>query len=58
VDCYNAGATMLHFHVRDTETGHLSADIDHYNYNARTHQESRAQNDHAGRRFDRLLAQD
>ena len=32
VDCYNAGATMLHFHVRDPETGHLSADIDHYNY--------------------------
>ncbi|HEV7473954.1 MAG TPA: 3-keto-5-aminohexanoate cleavage protein [Pyrinomonadaceae bacterium] len=32
VDCYNAGATMLHFHVRDPETGHLSANIDHYNY--------------------------
>ena len=32
VDCYNAGATMLHLHVRDPETGHLSADIDHYNY--------------------------
>ena len=32
VDCYNAGATILHFHVRDPETGHLSADIDHYNY--------------------------
>jgi uncharacterized protein (DUF849 family) len=32
VDCYNAGATMLHFHVRDPETGHLSADISHYNY--------------------------
>jgi uncharacterized protein (DUF849 family) len=32
VDCYNAGATMLHLHVRDPETGHLSANIDHYNY--------------------------
>jgi uncharacterized protein (DUF849 family) len=32
VDCYEAGATILHFHVRDPETGHLSADIDHYNY--------------------------
>jgi len=32
VDCYNAGATVLHFHVRDPETGHLSADIEHYNY--------------------------
>ena len=32
VDCYNAGATVLHFHVRDPATGHLSADIEHYNY--------------------------
>jgi hypothetical protein len=32
VDCYNAGATVLHVHVRDPETGHLSADIEHYNY--------------------------
>ena len=32
VDCYNAGATVLHLHVRNPETGHLSADIDHYNY--------------------------
>lgn len=32
VDCYNAGATVLHFHVRDPETGYLSTDIDHYNY--------------------------
>ena len=32
VDCYNAGATVLHVHVRNPATGHLSADIDHYNY--------------------------
>ncbi len=32
VDCFNAGATVLHVHVRDPETGHLSADIEHYNY--------------------------
>ena len=32
VDCYNAGATLLHVHVRDPETGHMSADIDHYNH--------------------------
>ena len=32
VDCYNAGATMLHLHVRDPETGHLSSDLDDYNY--------------------------
>jgi uncharacterized protein (DUF849 family) len=32
VDCYNAGATVLHLHVRDPETGHLSSDLEHYNY--------------------------
>ena len=32
MDCYNAGATVLHVHVRDPDTGHLSADIEHYNY--------------------------
>ena len=32
VDCYNAGATVLHLHVRNPATGHLSADIEHYNY--------------------------
>ena len=24
VDCYNAGATLLHIHVRDPKTGHIS----------------------------------
>ena len=32
VDCYNAGATVLHLHVRNPATGHLSADIEHFNY--------------------------
>jgi uncharacterized protein (DUF849 family) len=32
VDCYNVGATMLHFHVRNPATGHLSADFDQFNY--------------------------
>jgi uncharacterized protein (DUF849 family) len=32
VDCYNAGATVLHVHVRNPATGHLSADFDTYNY--------------------------
>jgi uncharacterized protein (DUF849 family) len=32
VDCYNAGATMLHVHVRDPKTGQGSANFDHYNY--------------------------
>ena len=32
VDCYNAGATVLHLHVRNPATGHLSTDFDHFNY--------------------------
>jgi len=32
VDCYNAGATMLHLHVRNPATGHMSTDIDHFNH--------------------------
>lgn len=31
VDCYNAGATMLHIHVRDPKTGHISKNINEYN---------------------------
>ena len=31
VDCYNAGATMLHFHVRDPKTGQGSANFEQYN---------------------------
>ena len=31
-DCYNAGATMLHVHVRDPATGHGSVDFDQFNY--------------------------
>jgi uncharacterized protein (DUF849 family) len=29
-DCYNAGATQLHIHVRDPETGKLSTDFDRF----------------------------
>ena len=32
VDCYNAGAVMLHVHVRDPATGHGSVDFDQFNY--------------------------
>ena len=32
VDCYEAGATMLHFHVRNPATGKGSVDFDQYNY--------------------------
>jgi len=31
-DCYNAGATMLHVHVRDPKTGQGSTNFDEYNY--------------------------
>jgi uncharacterized protein (DUF849 family) len=30
-DCYNAGATILHIHVRDPKTGHISKDFNQYN---------------------------
>ena len=32
VDCYNAGATVLHVHVRNPATGRLSTDLDEFNY--------------------------
>lgn len=32
VDCYNAGATVLHVHVRNPATGKGSTDFDQYNY--------------------------
>jgi uncharacterized protein (DUF849 family) len=32
VDCYNAGATHLHVHVRNPATGRLSTDFSQFNY--------------------------
>jgi uncharacterized protein (DUF849 family) len=32
VDCYNAGATVLHLHVRDPATGHVSKKFSEYGY--------------------------
>jgi len=32
VDCYEAGATMLHLHVRNPATGHGSTDFDQFNH--------------------------
>lgn len=32
VDCYKAGATILHFHVRNPATGMGSCDFEQYNY--------------------------
>jgi uncharacterized protein (DUF849 family) len=31
IDCQNAGATLLHIHVRDPQTGHISKDFQQYN---------------------------
>ena len=31
VDCFNAGATTLHIHVRDPKTGHISKNFKEYN---------------------------
>jgi hypothetical protein len=30
VDCYNAGATLLHIHVRDPKTAHISKSFGEY----------------------------
>ena len=30
VDCYNAGATLLHIHVRDPKTGLISKNLQEY----------------------------
>lgn len=32
VDCFNAGARILHIHVRDPKTGHISRNFDEYGY--------------------------
>ena len=32
VECYNAGAAMLHVHVRDPATGEGSSNFEQYNY--------------------------
>lgn len=31
VDCYNAGATLLHIHVRSPKDGHISKNFNEYN---------------------------
>ena len=56
VDCYNAGATMLHVHVRDPATGQGSVNFDQYNYLLAPAEAGRAEDDPAGRRFDFLRA--
>ena len=56
VDCYNAGATMLHFHVRDPKTGQGSSNFDQYNELLGAGQKSRAEDDHPGGRLDLIRA--
>ena len=56
VDCYNAGATMLHFHVRDPKTGQGSSNFDQYNELLARVRRRRAEDDHPGRRLDLVRA--
>ena len=54
VDCYNAGARVLHLHVRNPATGHLSRGHRALQLHDGAPQGSRARDDHPGRRLDRL----
>ena len=51
VDCYNAGARMLHLHVRNPVTGMGSTNFDEYNYLHKRNQRSMPGDDHSGWRF-------
>jgi uncharacterized protein (DUF849 family) len=48
VDCFNAGATLLHINVRDPKTGHISKNFREYGEQLAT-AEGRAQDDPTGR---------
>ena len=50
VDCYNAGATLLHIHVRDPKTGHISKKLQRLWRADRTPAQGRSQDDPAGGR--------
>ncbi len=52
VDCYNAGATILHIHCRDPQTGKVSKTLDHYGLFARAPAQGGAQDGTATWRFD------
>ena len=56
VDCYNAGATMLHVHVRDPKTGQGSTNFDQYNELLEHAARRRAEDDPAGRGIDLVCA--
>ena len=55
VDCYEAGATMLHFHVRNPATGMGSTNFERLQLPAEAGEGSRAGHDHPGRRLDLVL---
>ena len=57
VDCYNAGATVLHVHVRNPATGHLSTDFDQFNYFLERLKKAVPEDDPPGRRLDLVRAQ-
>ncbi|MGB7099013.1 MAG: 3-keto-5-aminohexanoate cleavage protein, partial [Xanthobacteraceae bacterium] len=52
VDCYNAGATVLHIHVRDPKTGHISKNLKEYDEQIARLRKACAKDDPASRRFD------
>ena len=45
VDCFNAGATILHIHVRDPKSGHISKDFKQYNDHAARLRKASAEDD-------------
>src|SRR4030095_9707900 len=55
VDCYNAGATVLHVHVREEERKGLQAPVEVHRAAAR-YPRPRARHDPAGRRLDLVRA--
>ena len=52
VDCYNAGATVLHIHVRDPKTGHISKNLKEYGEQIARLRKAVPKIDTASRRFD------
>ncbi len=52
VDCYNAGATLLHIHVRDPKTGHISKNFQRVQRPDRASAQGSAEDDPAARRVD------
>ena len=56
VDCYNAGASVLHIHVRDPKTGKISKNFERVQLYDRSFAQGRAQDGPRGRRLDLVRA--